>query len=506
MKNTVPVSVGSREPLDDCDLLAVACFAGESPDTGGLAEPWRAAAARAAARTGWQGLPDQKAETAVDGSAAGAANATNATGLAGIALHGLGRREDLTWRKLAAWLTRVADTAQVNGAARLAFLLPRHPETTGPAAAERIARHLALSDYRFDRLLSPGAPRRQRLARVTILPPPGEEAAYAAAVERTAPLAAAIAIARDLGNAPANEATPLWLEERTAELARERGIGFTVLDHAELLRLGMGGLLAVGAGAAHPPRLLRLEVGSAGPVVALVGKGVTFDSGGISIKPAADMDEMKYDKCGACSVLALAWAVAGLALPLRLRVYMPIAENMLDSRSYRPGDIIRFRNGKTAEITNTDCEGRLILADAMVLASEEGAEVLLEYSTLTGACIMALGRHAAGLFTPDDGLAADLLAAAERSGEKLWRLPVGPEYLEEMKGVHADLRNLATRWGGASTAAAFLSQFVGGLTRWAHLDIAGVAYVGRDQNSHPGATGYGIALTLDYLRALAGTP
>jgi leucyl aminopeptidase len=492
MKNTVPVSIGSREPLDECDLLAVACFAGESPEVEGLGEAWRAAAARVAARTGWEGRPEQRGETAVEQGA--------------LSLCGLGRREDLTWRKLSAWLVRVADAAQVNGAARLTFLLPRHRETMGEAAAERIARVLALSDYRFDRFLSAATARRPRLSRVTILPPAGEEATYAAAVARTASLAAAIALARDLGNTPANEATPLWLEERAAELARERGIGFTVLHREELEQRGMGGLLAVGGGAIHPPRLLRLEVGSEGPIVALVGKGVTFDSGGISIKPAADMDEMKYDKCGACAVLALAWLAADLALPLRLRVYMPLAENMLDSRSYRPGDIIRFPNGKTAEITNTDCEGRLILADAMSLASEEGAEVLLEYSTLTGACIMALGRHAAGLFTPDDGLAADLLAAAERTGEKLWRLPVGPEYLEEMKGVHADLRNLATRWGGASTAAAFLSQFVGGLTRWAHLDIAGVAYVGRDQNSHPGATGYGIALTLDYLRRLTGTP
>jgi leucyl aminopeptidase len=339
---------------------------------------------------------------------------------------------------------------------------------------------------------------------VTVLPPAGEEAAYTAAVSRAAPLAAAVALARDLGNAPANEATPLWLEERAAELARERGIGFAVLDQEELERRGMGGLLAVGAGAVHPPRLLRLEVGSVGPVVALVGKGVTFDSGGISIKSAADMDEMKYDKCGACTVLALAWMAAGLSLPIRLRVYVPIAENMLDSRSYRPGDIVRFRNGKTAEVTNTDAEGRLILADALALASEEGAEVLLEYSTLTGACVAALGRHAAGLFTPDDDLAAALLASAERTGEKLWRLPLGPEYLEEMKGVHADLRNSATRWGAASTAAAFLSQFVGEVRRWAHLDIAPVAFVGRDQNSHPGATGYGIALTLDYLRRLTG--
>jgi leucyl aminopeptidase len=494
MRNTVPVTIGARGSLD-CDLLVVGCCAGEAPETAVLPAAWQRAAARAATRPGWGGREEQAVETGVDG-AEGEPDAHPA----GIALHGLGPRRELTWRKLAAWLVRAAEAAQVNGATRLAFLLPRHEQTVGAAAAERIARVLALSDYRFDRFLSEPE-RRARLSGVAILPPPGEEATFAAAVEQSAPVAAAIALARDLANAPASEATPPWLEERAAELARAQGIGFTVLAADELARRGMGGLLAVGAGSVHPPRLLRLEVGKGGPVVALVGKGVTFDSGGISIKPAADMDEMKYDKCGACSVLALAQAVAELALPLTLRVYAPVAENMLDGSSYRPGDIVRFKNGKTAEITNTDAEGRLMLADALALATEEGADVLLEYSTLTGACVVALGHHAAGLFTPDDALAAALLAAAEHCGERLWRLPLWPEYLEEMKGVHADLRNSAARWGAASTAAAFLSQFVG-VPRWAHLDIAGVASVGRDQNGHPGATGYGIALTLHYLRQL----
>jgi leucyl aminopeptidase len=511
MKNIVPIAVAARcgtgggvdgvdgvDNVDgiDCDLLALGCFQGETADTAGLGGAWSAAAALAASRPGWQGGEGQVAETGLENG-----------GGAVLALYGLGPAGDLTWRRLAAWLVRVADAARVNGAVRLGFLLPRHRETTGAGAAERIARVLALADYRFDRFLSTDStatPRLPRLERVVILPPPGEEATFAAAVERMLPVAAATALSRDLANAPANEATPAWLEERAAELARERGIGFTVLDREELARRRMGGLLAVGSGAVQPPRLLRLEVGSTGPVVALVGKGVTFDSGGISIKTGGDLDEMKYDKCGACSMLAVAWAVAGLALPLRLRVYLPIAENMLDSRSYRPGDIVRFANGKTVEITNTDAEGRLILADAMTLASEEGAEILLEYSTLTGACVVALGHHAAGFYTPDDELAAALKAAAERSGERLWRLPLWPEYLEEMKGMHADLRNSAGRGGAANTAAAFLSQFVGGLTRWAHLDIAGVAHVSRDQNGHPGATGYGIALTLDYLRRLAG--
>jgi leucyl aminopeptidase len=176
---------------------------------------------------------------------------------------------------------------------------------------------------------------------------------------------------------------------------------------------------------------------------------------------------------------------------------------MLSGNAYRPSDIVRCYNGKTVEITNTDAEGRMILADAMAWAAEERPDALLEYSTLTGACVVALGHQAAGLFTPDDGLAGELSEAAAEGGERLWRLPLFPEYLEEMKGTHADLRNSAGRWGGASLAAAFLSQFVGSVQRWAHLDIAGVSNVKADNGAAPGATGFGVASTIAWLRRLA---
>ena len=217
------------------------------------------------------------------------------------------------------------------------------------------------------------------------------------------------------------------------------------------------------------------------------------------------MDEMKYDKAGACAVLAATGAVAALELPVRLSVYAPFAENMLGDKAYRPSDIVRCYNGRTVEITNTDSEGRMILADAMAWAAEDRPDALLELSTLTGACVVALGHHAAGLYSPDPGLTGELSAAAEESGERLWPLPLFPEYLEEMKGTHADLRNNATRWGGASHAAVFLSQFVGGVKRWAHLDIAGVANVkGEHGGAAPGATGFGVASTVSWLRRLAG--
>ncbi|MCL4837506.1 MAG: leucyl aminopeptidase family protein, partial [Thermoanaerobaculia bacterium] len=326
--------------------------------------------------------------------------------------------------------------------------------------------------------------------------------AWRAGVRTGTAVAAAVAWTRDLANSPPNEATPAWIAARARELARRTGARATVLGPAEMGRRGMGGILAVGGGSAHPPRMVRVAWGARGPKVALVGKGVTFDSGGLSIKPAAAMDEMKWDKCGACAVLGVLHAAAELALPVRLRLYLPLAENMLGSAAYRPGDIVRCANGKTVEILNTDAEGRLIVADALSWATAEKPDALLELSTLTGACVVALGQGTAGLFTPDDGLAASLLAAADASGERLWRLPLWPEFAEEMQGAHADLRNVAGRWGGASTAAAFLSEFTGGVSRWAHLDIAGPAYVGGEDRERRGATGYGVATIVHWLSGL----
>jgi leucyl aminopeptidase len=192
-----------------------------------------------------------------------------------------------------------------------------------------------------------------------------------------------------------------------------------------------------------------------------------------------------------------------LRLPLKLRAYLPFAENMPDGRAYRPGDIVRCLNGKTVEITNTDAEGRMILADAMAWAAAERPDTLIEFSTLTGSCVVALGHEIAGLFTPNDELAAELLAASQRAGEPLWRLPLAPQFLEEMKGHHSTLKNSGGRWGGASSAAAFLGEFVGGLDRWAHVDIAGPASGGHDAPGPKGATGYGVAWVLEWLRQLA---
>ncbi|HUO86653.1 MAG TPA: leucyl aminopeptidase [Thermoanaerobaculia bacterium] len=468
-----------------CILAAI--FEGEEPAVEDLPEAVAEALDRLARRPGFRGKEGQRVE--------GEAGADGPT----VVLHGLGKRADVTARKLDRWLSRALDQAATNGAADAAVLLPDHPTSRDDGLAGRLARATVRAGYRFDRLKKSSEAERPGLQRVR-LTPPADAGLDAVATERTArAVAGALGFCRDLANTPGNEADPQWMAERAREMAAAHGMGYRCLDLDELTRRGMGGIVAVGAGSAAEPRMVRLEWGEEGPVVALVGKGITFDTGGISIKPASDLDEMKYDKCGACTVLAVARAVVELELPVRLRVYVPLAENMLDGRAYRPGDVIRCYDGKTVEIVNTDAEGRLILADALAWAAEEGPDLLLEYSTLTGAVVVALGQDAGGLYSPDDELAGELLAAAERSGERLWRLPLWPEFAERMKGAHADLKNAGGRWGGANTAAAFLSCFVGGVERWAHLDIAGPAHVGRDGEDPAGATGYGVTFTLDWL-------
>lgn len=494
MISAMPRLSVSPHDLAEPDLVVVGCCAGDEPERTGLAAAAAAAIGRLAARAGWGGRDKQRLETeATDGGAV-------------VSLQGLGKGEELTARKAAEWLTRVVEEAETNGRERLALALPDHPQFTGEGAAERTQRALLLAGYRFDRYLTNGGRPPTRVLEVSLVPPAPAAAAYREAIPAAAAVAAGAAFCRDLANSPANEATPDWMEAQARELAAQAGMEATVLDEAELRRRGMGGLVAVGAGSPHRPRLVRLDwAGDAeGPVVALVGKGVTFDTGGISIKPAADMDEMKYDKCGACTVLGIARAVADLGLPIRLRVYLPLVENMPDGASCRPGDIVRCYNGKTVEILNTDAEGRMILADALAWAVEESPDALLEYSTLTGAAVVALGHRVGAVYSPDDALAEGLLGAAARAGERLWRMPMWPEYVDQMRGHHADLKNVAGRWGGANTAAAFLSQFVGDLTRWAHFDIAGAAYVGNDEEEPKGATGYGVHLTVDWLRRLTG--
>lgn len=312
-------------------------------------------------------------------------------------------------------------------------------------------------------------------------------------------IVAGMSLMRDLANQPANVCTPTYLANAAKALAREhRSIRVRVLNEDDCRKLKMGSFLSVTAATYEPARLIVLEysAGARGAApVALVGKGVTFDTGGISLKPPPGMDEMKFDMSGAASVLGTFKAVASLGLPVNLVGIVPACENMPGGRATKPGDIVRSMSGQTIEVLNTDAEGRLILCDAITYARRFKPAAVIDIATLTGACVVALGNHLAGLFGNDDGLMDALEQAGLRSEDRAWQMPIGEEYAEGLKSNFADFANVAGREGGAITAACFLAKFTEGL-KWAHLDIAGVAYLTGSQKS---STGRPVPLLVDYL-------
>ena len=315
--------------------------------------------------------------------------------------------------------------------------------------------------------------------------------------------------ARTLANRPANVINPAELAAAAKELARgSKRLSCTVFDEKQLAAKGMGGVLAVGSGSQNKPRFIILKYTPPGkaasdlPTIALVGKAITFDSGGISIKPSANMDEMKLDKSGGIAVLGAMKALAELAPPVNVFGIVPSAENMPSGTSYRPGDIINTFSGKTIEVQNTDAEGRMILCDAISYAVKQKCDIIIDIATLTGACVVALGKYMAGLMGNNDGLIKDLRKASEASGEKVWPMPSGEDYAKEMKSKIADLKNIGSRWGGACTAAAFLRQFAGD-TKWAHLDIAGVwNFEKATEFTSEGASAFGVRLLTTYVIGL----
>ncbi|MBU1682007.1 leucyl aminopeptidase [Candidatus Micrarchaeota archaeon] len=319
-------------------------------------------------------------------------------------------------------------------------------------------------------------------------------------------LASAQNYARALDEEPANIATPQMIANAALKLAKEKKLKVTVFDTKAMKKMGMNAILAVGQGSAVPPVLVKLEynAGSRYPLFCVVGKGITFDSGGISIKPSKGMHEMKYDKTGAINVLGVFKAVAELKLPIRLMGLMPLAENTPGSKAQKPGDIIRAYNGKTIEVLNTDAEGRLVLADALAYAATQKPEYMIDMATLTGAMIVCLGRHAIGMFSDNDKLAQILIEAGEETHERVWRLPLWPEYGKMMESGIADLKNISELpEAGSITAAAFLKEFVGD-TKWAHLDIAAVDAISTEHGYlGKGASGIGVRLVTEAFEKLA---
>jgi len=312
-------------------------------------------------------------------------------------------------------------------------------------------------------------------------------------------IAAGSALARELGNLPGNICTPTYLAAQATKLAKQSNkLKVRALGQKQMETLGMGALLSVAKGSRQPPKLIEMNYQGGKktdrPIV-LVGKGVTFDSGGISIKPSAAMDEMKFDMCGAAGVIGAMAAVAELNLPLNVIAIVPSCENLPDGAASKPGDIVTSMSGQTIEVLNTDAEGRLILCDALTYSEKFKPRVVIDVATLTGACVIALGKHACGLLSNDDRLAQSLLDAGNDSGDRAWQMPLWEEYQEQLKSNFADVANIGGREAGTITAACFLSRFSKKF-KWAHLDIAGVAW---ESGGNKGATGRPVALLTQYL-------
>lgn len=429
-----------------------------------------------------------------------------------VIVAGLGKQEDFNVnvirdlmgaalrRARAAKATSVATILHGGGIAGL------DPE----ACAQAIAEGAVLGTYRFRKYKNDGVANGETddLQTLTIIEADrAKKDAIRRGVERGEILAQAACHTRDMANEPANALPPAELAERAKALAADAGLQCTVMDEKQLAKLGMGGVLGVGAGSASPPRFIVLKY-RGDPrnkqALGLLGKGITFDSGGISIKPAAGMEAMKGDMSGAAAVISATWAIGKLKPKINVTCLVPTAENMPSGTATKPGDVLRAMNGKTIEVINTDAEGRLILADAICYARQEGLSPIVDVATLTGAMMIALGPAATGFFATSDELAADLVAAGEASGEKMWRFPLIDEYREGLRSNVADIKNTGPRNGGAINAAEFL-RFFAEDSEWAHIDMAGTDESDKDKGVWvKGSTGIPTRTLINFVLARAG--
>jgi leucyl aminopeptidase len=371
----------------------------------------------------------------------------------------------------------------------------------GADTVEAIVSAFADAVYLY-RHTKPSAPAAPALRTLSLAAPKAEPAATREGIKRALAIGAGVDMAREAGNRPGNHCTPTWLAEQAKAMAAEFGLGVEVLDRKAVTKLGMGSFLAVAQGSDEPLQFIVLEYEGAGkkdaPIV-LVGKGITFDTGGISLKPGGEMDEMKYDMGGAASVLGTFRAVAELKPKVNLIGLIPTCENMPSGRAIKPGDVVTSMSGQTIEILNTDAEGRLILCDALTYAERFKPKAVVDIATLTGAIIIALGHHHSGLYASDEALAEQLLAASHSALDPAWRMPLDDEYDEGLKSSYADIPNIGARAGGSVTAAMFLKRFTKAYA-WAHLDVAGTAFRGGPTK---GATGRPVPLLTHFVLANA---
>jgi len=427
-------------------------------------------------------------------------------GVAGIAaerllLVGLGSDEGFGEKNFAGAVQAAARALANLGAADAVFALPfdRLAGRDAPWAVRRAVLAVRETTYRYDITKSKKEEQRKGLRKIAFL---SADAGARGALAQGQAIANGVDLAKELGNLPSNICTPTYLANTARKLAREFGFAVQILDRKQIEALKMGSFLSVAKGSDEPPKFIVLKHmgGKAkdAPTV-LVGKGITFDTGGISLKPGAKMDEMKYDMCGAASVLGTFRAIGELGLKANVIGVVPTCENMPSGRASKPGDIVTSMSGQTIEILNTDAEGRLILCDALTYVERFKPSAVVDIATLTGACVTALGHHNTGLFTRDDdahdALAEELLAAGKSSGDTAWRMPLGDLYQEQLKSNFADMANIGGPPGGAITAACFLERFTKKYT-WAHLDIAGTAWNG---GGAKGATGRPVPLLTTFL-------
>jgi len=424
-----------------------------------------------------------------------------------VLLVGLGKEKEFRDKEYRSAVAAAVRSLDQTGAADATLYLTDLPLKKRDARWRARQAALAALDvlYRFDRLKSRKDEARHALRKLTLAV--GRRADVGPAEEAAAQgraIAEGMNLAKELGNLPANICTPAYLAEQAADLARDHKLALEVLEREDMEKLGMGSLLSVARGSRQPPKLIVLRYSGGKPdakPVVLVGKGITFDTGGISLKPAAEMDEMKFDMCGGASVLGTMKAVAAMGLPINLVGMVPATENMPGGAATRPGDVVTSLSGQTIEILNTDAEGRLILCDALTYAERFDPACVVDIATLTGACVIALGHVASGLLANDDKLAREILEAGEDAGDRAWQLPLWEDYQEQLKSNFADMANIGGRPAGTITAACFLSRYAKKFD-WAHLDIAGTAW---RSGKEKGSTGRPVPLLTHFLMQRAGS-
>jgi leucyl aminopeptidase len=429
-----------------------------------------------------------------------------------VLLVGLGKEKDFRDKEYAAAIRNAVKALKATGATEATLFLSEIA-VKKRNASWRIRQAAIVAQetlYRFEQFKSKKGDTPPALAKLTFcVERRGELAAAEEALAEGLAIAAGVALARTLGNQPGNVCTPSHLAETAQQLAADHGLECQILERVDMEALGMGALLSVAKGSQQAPKLIVAHyrgapagkrAGAGEKPLILVGKGITFDSGGISLKPGAEMDEMKFDMCGAASVLGTLKAVAQMQLPINLTVIVPSCENMPSGTASKPGDIVHSMSGQSIEILNTDAEGRLILCDALTYAERFKPDTVIDVATLTGACVIALGHVASGLFANDDELARDLLQAGDNAQDRAWQMPLWDDYQDLLKSNFADLANIGGRAGGSISAACFLSRFCKKFA-WAHLDIAGTAW---KSGADKGATGRPVALLAHYLMARAG--